>query len=175
MKKIVMACMGVVLSAAVQAGVPVLGFEIGVSTAQQVRAKIAGQTKQESQGINQYSGGEQFKTDGAGYGIDGLTEVTYIFDEKDKLSAVLMTLSKNRFDELFNVLARKYKVQKQDRPFVGDQFGRFKTSDATIELDAPHMSFSMSANYIRDDLLKAFKAKSAEDARKKKADESAKF
>lgn len=157
------------------AQVQVLGFEMGISTQQQVRAKLGKKAEISEPGINKFTGGPQFTTGGEGYDIEGLSSVVYIFDKDQRLAGVLMEMGKGRFDEVFSFLAGKYKVTSQQRPFVGDKFGGFKAKGATIELNAPHMSFEMNANYIRDDLYAQFKSQSAQEAQQKKASEKSKF
>ncbi|MBI1928181.1 hypothetical protein HYR99_28540 [Candidatus Poribacteria bacterium] len=164
------------LKAAEQAQVAVLGFKIGVSTASQVKTQLAKQTRIEDAGINKYTGGPQFKTDGEGYDIETLTKVFYIFDEKEKLAGVLMTMSKNRFDDIFDVLSgKKYEVIVKERPFVGNMYARFKAKGVTIEMDAPHLGFTMSVSYLRDDLYQKFNSQSAQEEQQKKEKEKSKF
>lgn len=163
------------LAAAASAGTQVLGFEIGVSTAEQVRQALAKSTRVHDAGVNRYSGGPMLKTNGASYDITGLKEVVYIFDEQKKLAAVLMELNKSRFAAVFDALNGKYKVTTQQRPFVGDQFASFRTEDAVIEVDAPHLSFDMAVRYLRRDLLQKFNAQSAAETAARTKSEAAKF
>lgn len=157
------------------AGTPVLGFEIGVSTVDQVAKDLAKVTSVSDSGTNKWSGGPMLKTDGSSYKIDGLQDVLYIFDEQKKLTGVIMTLNKSRFDSIHQFLSSKYKVQNQQRPFVGNQFARFKTTDAIVEVDAPHMSFEMEVRYLRNDLLQKFKNQSQAEANSKRKSEASKF
>ena len=157
------------------AQVQVLGFELGTSTQQHVKAKLGKKTEISNPATNKFSGGLQFTTSGAGYDIEGLSSVVYIFDKEQRLSAVLMEISKGRFDEIFNVLAGKYKLTRQQRPFVGNKFGGFKAEGVTIELDAPHLSFEMHVSYIRDDLYNRFRSQSAQEALQQKDSERGKF
>ncbi|OYT88710.1 MAG: hypothetical protein CFE43_20930 [Burkholderiales bacterium PBB3] len=133
------------------------------------------QTNLTELGTNRYSKGLQFKTDGASYDIEGLIEVKYVFDEQKKLAGILLKMKKARFDSVMSMLAGKYKIARQDRPFVGDQSVRFSAPDAVIELDSPHMSFEMDVSYIHNDLLKAFSGQSAAEAEAKRKREAAKF
>jgi len=158
-----------------QAGTQVLGYEIGATTVDQLKQELSKKTKLESSGTNKFSGGEMFKTDGAAYDIDGLTSVLYIFDEQKKLAAVIMDMGKHRFDAVFQFLSGKYKVVAQQRPFVGNQYARFRPSDAFIELDAPHLGFNMEVRYIRNDLMQKFNAQSEAEAAAKKKSEASKF
>jgi hypothetical protein len=153
------------------AGTPVLGFEVGVSTLDQVTDALSKKTQVEERGVNRYSNGPMLKTDGSSYGLEGLNSVVYIFDGQKKLMGVVMNMSKARFKPIYEVLSRKYKVLSQQRPFVGDQFARFASPDGIIELDAPHMSFEMEVSYLRGDLVQEIKEQvEAEKAAKKKND-----
>ncbi len=112
-----------------------------------------------------------YATDGAAYGIDGLNGVLYIFDSQKKLAGVIMTMNKDRFASIYDILNKKYRVVSKHRPFVGDQYALFKPADANIEVSAPHLSFEMEVRYLRNDLVQQFNAKSeAESAAKKKAE-----
>ena len=157
------------------AGTQVLGFELGVSTADRVKQDLVKKTKVEDVGTNKFTGGPMLKTKGTSYEIEGLNEVLYIFDEKKVLVGVVMGMNKARFDAIFQFLSSKYKVASQQRPFVGDQFARFKPSDAFIEIDAPHLGFTMEVRYIRNDLMQKFNAQSEAEAAAKRKSEASKF
>lgn len=156
-------------------GTPVLGFEIGLSTLEQVSSTLAEKTKVNDIGTNKFSYGPMLQTDGRSYGIEGLNNVTYIFDNEQKLMGVIMNMNKDRFDAIFKLIAKKYKVTTQDRPFVGNQFARFKTTDGVIDIDAPHMSFKMDISYLRNDLFKKFNVQSKDEADSKKKSEAGQF
>ena len=162
-------------STVAEAGTQVLGFEIGVTTIEQLKQGLSKKTGLEQKGANKYSGGEMFETKGGAYDIQGLTRVLYIFDEQKKLAGVVMDMSKERFDAIHKMLNGKYKVTSQKLPFVGDKFAQFRPSDAFVELDAPHMSFTMEVRYIRNDLMKKFKDQSSAEATDKRNAEAAKF
>lgn len=163
------------MTAAAHAGTPVLGFEVGTSTLDQIKSNLSKQTAVNDNGINKWSGGPMLQTNGESYEIEGLQKVLYIFDEQKKLTGVIMTMGKNRFDSVHQFLSKKYKVQTQQRPFVGDQFARFKTTDGVVELDAPHMSFEMDVRYLRSDLVQKFNAQSQAEATAKRKNEASKF
>lgn len=157
------------------AGTKVLGVEIGVTTVDQLKQDLSKKTKLEDRGANKFTGGPMYKTDGASYEIEGLTEVLYIFDDQMRLSGVLMQMNKERFDAVFQFLSGKYKVAAQQRPFVGSQFARFRPADAFIEMDAPHLGFNMEVRYIRNDLMQRFNAQSEAETAAKKKSEASKF
>lgn len=91
------------------AQVRVLDVEIGKTTMTQVKAQL-NKTKIVETSRNRYTEGPQFSTDGAGYDIESLKTVLYIFDREQKLAAVMMTMGKERFEEITSFLASKYKV-----------------------------------------------------------------
>ncbi len=157
------------------AGTQVLGAEIGVTTLDQLKQELSKKTKVESAGENKFTGGPMLKTGGDSYEIRGLTEVLYIFDDQKKLAGVLMDMDKARFDAVFDALNGKYKLTAQQRPFVGNQFARFKPTDAVVELDAPHLGFNMEVRYIRNDLMQKYNAQSEAEAAAKKKSEASKF
>ncbi|WP_347988505.1 hypothetical protein [Methylomonas sp. AM2-LC] len=159
----------------VYAGTAVLGFEIGVSTLEQVNSSLSEKTTTQDGGINKYSNGPMLKTDGNSYEIDGLNEVLYIFDDQRKLMGVIMTMHKDRFDSIYSFIAKKYKVFSQERPFVGDKSAQFKAADSIIEINAPHLSFQMKVSYIRNDLMQKFNNQSKVDTETKKKSEAGNF
>jgi len=161
-----------------------LGLELGVATQAQVRQQLDGQTELEEVGINQYSGGEMLKGDGEGLGIDGLSEIVFIFDTSDKLAAVLMTLPKGEgfgdlhsgnFTKTAKALAAKYKQVEKSQPFVGDARATFRQGDSVVELDAPHMSFTMTLRYMTQALQKTFKQQSTSNKATKERTQANKF
>jgi hypothetical protein len=162
-------------SVTASAGTQVLGVEIGVTTVEQLKQSLSKKAKIEDRGENKYTGGAMIKTDGKSYEIDGLTEVLYIFDDQKKLAGLVMSMNKARFDAVFQFLNGKYKVTSQERPFVGNQSAVFRPTDATIEIDAPHMSFEMEVRYIRNDLMQKYNSQSASEAAAKKKNEGSKF
>lgn len=157
------------------AGTQALGFEIGNSSYEQVKETLAKQTQVAETGQNKYSAGPMLKTDGSSYEIESLSEVIYIFDDKNKLAAVLMRMSKDRFNPVYSALSAKYKVTSQQRPYVGDQFARFKTPDSVVVMDAPHLGFELAVRYIRNDLYQKFNSQSSAEAEAKKKREASKF
>ena len=152
-----------------------LGFEIGVTTVEQVRAKLNIGTPTKDLDINTYSRGPMIETHGETDHIDGLSDVLYIFDTQERLCAVLLTLDKNRFDFVFRSLKAKYKLVHAIRPFVGDQYALFTTPDTTIEVVAPHMSFDMEVRYLQPDFLKAYNLQSQAEEAAKRRREGAQF
>lgn len=157
------------------ANVSPLGLEIGTATLPEVKAKIGAQTRFQDGGTNAYSRGKMLKGGGEGLSIEGLQEITFIFDAQDRLDAVLMRMPKSRFKEVYAFLKGKYKVQSERVPFVGDAYARLVQGDSVVEIDAPHLSFEMDVRYISNKLLAAFNQQSVQDEAARKKAQSEKF
>ena len=123
-------------------------MEIGTATIKDVKSKY----KANKKGINKYNNGEMYELSGIDF--DGLQKVTVIFNTTGKLVALLATLPKNKFNYIFNSLSNKYKLVSKNIPFVGNKNVKLIDGDTEITLDAPHMGFKMSMDYISKDLLK---------------------
>lgn len=143
------------------------GLELGKSTIDDVKNKYS----VENAGINKYSNGEMYELDVSEVKFDGLEKATIIFSQDGKLLAVLTTLSKDKFDYLFDSLGKKYQLVSKKIPFVGDKSAKFIDGNTEISLDAPHMSFEMDMNYINKDLWISFKNKSNKEQKDKEQSE----
>lgn len=129
-----------------------LGLELGKATVKEAKSKY----KLQADGINKYSLGPMFRMEGSQTGIEGLSEATLIFDEKSRLVAVILDFPKSYWDKVYPALKKKYKLVDSRIPFVGDKYAEFKDGASTIMLNAPHLSFTMSVLYARDEFLEAF-------------------
>jgi hypothetical protein len=156
-------------SAAVIADPKPFGLEIG-------KATIADAEKAyniEKTGTNKYSNGPMYNVPVSQLNYDGLKELTLIFNQKGILTGALATLPKDQFKATHQSLSKKYKVISQQVPFVGNSSAKYIDGSTEIELNAPHLSFDMSMNYLHKELKNAFEAQSkAESAAKKRAQES---
>ncbi len=146
------------------------GLEIGKATIKDVKKKY----KALHTGENKYTGGDMYSLDTSIIGIEGLQSATAIFDKKYRLVAMLTTFPKSKFQFLFDTMRqKKYKLAKKNIPFVGNKTAQFKNGKTTVYLDAPHLSFEMSLNYIDDQTYKEFqKAQRQENQQKKRTDQS---
>lgn len=135
------------------AGVQVLGFELGVSTLEQVNFQLAKKMGKLSAGTSELTGGPRLKTNGAGYGIYGLTAVSYIFDRDQKLAAVVMDMTKSNFNRTYDSLAGKYKLTPKQRSGIGALYAKFEATGGTIELDGTQQGIEMQARYVRNDVF----------------------
>lgn len=157
------------LSAAAYADPAPFGLELGKTTVAEAKAKY----RVTETGTNKYSNGPMFDVTTDQIEFDGLQGLTLIFDTKDTLVGVLATLPKSKFKPLHQTLSGKYRVVSQNIPFVGNSSAKYVDGSTEITLDAPHMSFEMSMNYIRKELSDAFAAQSAAEAQaKKRAEDS---
>lgn len=151
------------------ANVAPLGLEVGVADIQTVKTKLAKQTKLIDAGTNKWTQGPMLTSDGRGLDIDGLQSILFIFDQQKKLQAVVMTMSKSRFNEVREYMNTKYKPVKEMVPFVGDAYVRYQSDNSIAEIDAPHLSFSMEVRYLTNEFLAKFnEQKEMEEADRKK-------
>lgn len=160
MKKIICAlfALGLAMFAmpALAANAAPLGMELNVATYAQVKQQLGGKTSLSNNGVNKYSGGKMLQGNGDGLGIEGLSEITFIFDASDKLAAVLMTLPKDSFQKTLSALSGKYKLVDKQVPFVGNASANLQQGESVVELNAPHMSFEMTVTYMTKSLKQAF-------------------
>jgi hypothetical protein len=157
-----------------------LGMEIGVATLDQVKREIGGRTRLADSGTSAYSDGPMLKGNGEGLDVDGLSEITFIFDADKRLAGVVMTLPKGGMrsegvQRMVRLLGEKYKLVRKEIPFVGNAYARFKQGNSTILLDAPHMSFSMDVSYLSDALLARLNQRSAEETQQKQKKQQSQF
>lgn len=156
-----------------------LGYTIGSATLASVEKSLRRKTDVKPNGTNRYSAGPMLLAEGAGLGVEGLQSALFIFDSKETLVAIQLTLNKGalgeEFDRTYERLAAKYKLVRKTVPFVGDKVARFEKGDAVIELSAPHLSFAMTVTYMTRGFEQAFKALSRKDAQDKEKHEGSQF
>ncbi|MEZ9144849.1 hypothetical protein AB4138_10485 [Vibrio sp. 10N.286.52.C3] len=166
MKKLIFTLLFVCQS--VFANPTVFGLTIGETTVEQLKSKY----NVSHQGINKYSQGDMYQIPRNQIQFEGINDVTVIFSRSNKLIAVLTELPKNKFDYLNGTLGKKYQLVNQKIPFVGNKSATYKDGETEITLEAPHMNFQLSMNYIHSDLLKAFNVQSKQEEKKKQQQES---
>ena len=111
----------------------------------------------------------------AGRSISGLQDVWFVFDEREVLVGVQMTMAKNDFDHVYQNLAGKYRLVRKDIPFVGNKSARFQQGDIVIDFNAPHMSFEMEVVYRTIGFEKQVEQGSRQEAAQKQKREAGKF
>jgi hypothetical protein len=114
------------------ANVAPLGLEIGVADLATVKAKLKGQTRLTEAGINKWTQGPMLKSNGEGLDVEGLKEITFIFGQDEKLDGVIMTLGKDRLEEVTAALRKKYKKVPENIPFVGDASALYRQGDSVV-------------------------------------------
>ncbi|HCZ9272891.1 TPA: hypothetical protein O4G62_004493 [Vibrio alginolyticus] len=152
----------------VYANPTVFGLTIGETTIEQLKSKYS----VSHQGINKYSQGDMYQIPRNQIQFEGINDVTVIFSRSNKLIAVLAELPKSKFDYLNGTLGKKYQLVNQKLPFVGNKSAAYRDGETEITLEAPHMSFQLSMNYIHSDFLKAFNTQSEKEKKKKQQQES---
>ncbi|WP_201746220.1 hypothetical protein [Veronia nyctiphanis] len=105
-------------------------------------------------GTNKYNNGNMYSIPVSSFNVEGLKEVTTVFNTDGKLVAVLSTLPQSKFDELNKSLSESYKLFIEKIPFMGNKKVVYRDGEREISLEAPFMSFEMSMNYINDDFMR---------------------
>lgn len=165
-RKIVLAT--ALLSSMAVADPTVFNLELGVTTETELheRYKVA------HAGINKFNQGNMYTVPTSAIQLEGLQDVTVVFDADEVLVAVLSTLNKSRFDYLHKTLGGKYQLISENIPFVGSSSATYRDGDTEIVLDAPHLSFSMEMNYVRMDFQRAVNEQLKREQREKEEGEA---
>ena len=156
-------------SADAAAQVKAFGFTLGETTTQEA-LKLGARN-----GTNAYSDGPMVTIPAQRFDVTGLESMLLIFDTNDRLAAISLGMSKHQFDSVHGHLSGSYAVREQQIPFVGNRLVRYGAPGATILLDAPHMSFSMTVLYARDDFHAEFKRRQQRDQQNQKQRERSHF
>ena len=113
-----------------------LGFQLGKSTYNEVRAKLPDEVKvEQDDGVpDTFYGGPTFFTSGTGYGIDGLKVVHFCFDKKQTLAHVGMNIEDRSFNDIKKILSSNYEYVRSEYP---DAFLLFKANCDYVYLRLP--------------------------------------
>ncbi|MEG1213504.1 MAG: hypothetical protein RSE29_20510 [Leclercia sp.] len=114
------------------------------------------------EGRSKWSDGDIFSIPIRELGLEGVKSNAVIFNKSGKITAIMLELDKNRFDEVQSMLAHKYVVQKKQISFAGDKYAKYQNNNDVIELDAPYMSPIMKLTYSEQMFQEAYLNKSAE-------------
>ncbi len=125
-----------------------LGIELNKSTLDDVKKSY--RVVQSSQ--NATEGYHNSLLDIENIQMDTLSEAVVISNETNIVEGVVLTLDKNKFDDINQTLSGKYKTLSSKIPFVGNKLVTFQDGDCHIIINAPHMSFSMSVAYVTKNL-----------------------
>lgn len=94
----------------------VLGFQLGISTYNQVKDNLPKTVKIIlNRTSSAYYGGPFLATDGKGYGIKELKTIHFAFDRNQTLIEVAMDLEGWRFNDIQKILSAKYQPVHSDR------------------------------------------------------------
>jgi hypothetical protein len=138
------------------------GIVINKTTVGEVKKKY----EYKEDGINQFSGGVMLRLNPAQFNFEGLQYVNIIFGKDDKVLAVVTVFDKNRYKDLYNNLSKKYSINIEDNPFVGDKFTQFKDKNSTIMLFAKHLNFVCELHYMQEDYYNSLSDKKNEKQQK---------
>lgn len=166
--RIIILIITIIASFSVLANSTVYGLTLDNTTIQELKNNFSVSYA----GINKYSQGEMYNIPTKQIKFDGLNEVTAIFNKSGKLVAVLSEFPKSKFNYINSALTKKYNLISQDIPFVGNKRVVYRDGSTEITLNAPHMSFDMSMQYISDSFNKAYDDITQREARQKTQQES---
>jgi len=152
-----------------------LGFVLEATSPSDVRQSLKGKGSIESLGVNKYSKGTMLKVTGSAFDVRGLKNVVFIFDAMDQLTAVNLHMDKRQFNTVFKLLEEKYVLQKKQVPFVGNKAAWFRHGDASITMNAPHLSFAMQVTYETNAFTKAFQNAIRSDKKQRRQKEKSAF
>ena len=152
-----------------------LGFAISKATLKEVNKEVPGGAKLKNNGTNLYSRGVMLQAQGKAFDIEGLQDVLFIFDERETLIALVMKMDRSGFDRIYQNLAGKYQLVRKDIPFVGNKFARFQQGDIVVELEAPHLDFTMLVSYATAGFKKQVEQGSRQEAAQKQKREAGQF
>ncbi|WJG24394.1 hypothetical protein [Vibrio furnissii] len=156
------------LSQSVLANPTIFGLTIGETTIQDMKK----QYNVSHSGTNMYTNGDMYTISPSQIKFDGLNKVITIYNKSGKLVAVLTEFPKNKFEYLNSALSNKYSLVSKQIPFVGDKSATYKDGETEISLNAPHLSFGMTMNYIHNDLLRAFNEQTEKEKKQKQQQEN---
>ena len=150
----------------VLADVNSLGMTIGKSTLAQVKKQSPMLVEA---GVNKYSKGPMLKGLNPKWNIKGLKKTVLIFDDKNTLAVINMTMDKQQFKRVLGFLQSKYTLVNKKVPFVGYRSALLiaQKSKVLIEIPSPHMAFDMDLVYSTFAFDKAYKQISSDERRRK--------
>lgn len=79
--------------------------------------------------------------------LDTLSVASVTFNEKNIVEGVDLTLDKNKFNEINQILSKKYKTVYSQNPPEGYKMIVFQDGDCTIGIHAPNAGFAMHIQY----------------------------
>lgn len=147
-----------------------LELELGYATYADFLPSLGTATKWADAGVNIYTRGLMFESDGEGLGIAGLTRAKVVFDLKSTLQAVILTFPRGMdrhgaTADMAKSLGKKYKLVSKDfNSFMDFGSFHFEKGDSVILVDSPHLGFEMTVVYLTRAVYEADRKKTTDDA-----------
>lgn len=145
-----------------------LGFRIGETDYDTVKNNLSGKIMLFDAKPNKYSGGKVLVSDAPEMlGIDGLQNLAFVFDPTQKLTAVIMKLSKNSgltgkddksgFLYVYDKLKEKYRLLSKDLSDSAPTMqAQFKSNDVYIQMNAPVTDNLFELRYLSERFIKRY-------------------
>ena len=172
MKKYAISCLlaGLLLSHSMiaTAALKVFDWTVSVDTQQTVEQSLAKRGIRLGQAYMSAAGGSEYTIDAAPLNVDDLKTVSLCFDDAGLLEAVKLEFEKTKFDQLVQILDKKYSVIGRDIPFVGTKYVEYDApGEGVVYIYAPHLSFQLVTGYCSYDfrdkvIMRSEQAKQAE-------------
>lgn len=141
-----------------------IGLEIGKANLTDARARF----KLTPAGSNDVTQGQNFTVPASAIDMSGLKIVTLMFDNQNVLRGVVFAFDKSRFEVLFDLLQKNYRLVESDLPFVGDKAAEFREGATKIIIFAAHLSFEMTLAYFDAEVFDRAMDASAREAQTKR-------
>lgn len=166
---LVTAIMCLFVATLASAGTTVVGFELGVATRSSVEDELKEAGLEFAPGAEMaFAHGKPIVVQGPAFGISGLTETCFAFDQEDKLGFVGMLMAPERFDHMDAILGGKYSFLERHSQEDGSRCAHYESEDAIIEL-IHDMGAPLQVIYLRKDVRD-----NAENVARQKAEAAAK-
>jgi len=166
--KITIALASATLASGAFADPAVCNMKLGKTTESEVKSMYSTQHS----GINKYTNGNMYELRSTDINFEGLQEVSTIFNNEGTLVAVLTKFPKGKFEYLNQIMSQKYKRVRHEVPRVGNKSATYLDGETEITLNAPHLSFEMSMNYIRLELKREYEQQVADERNQQRKNES---
>ena len=167
-KKITIALASATLASGAFADPAGFNMKLGKTTESEVKSMYSTQHS----GINKYTNGNMYELRSTDINFEGLQEVSTIFNSEGTLVAVLTKFPKGKFEYLNQIMSQKYKRVRHEVPRVGNKSATYLDGETEITLNAPHLSFEMSMNYIRLELKREYEQQVADERNQQRKNES---
>jgi hypothetical protein len=146
------------------------GITIKKTTAEELKEKYS----LEDKGINAFSKGKTYSISPEQVEFEGLESLHVIFSEDNKVLGVLSEFSKDKYNQLFDMLSSKYKLVYKDS-IRGDKLAVFVDGKTKINLTVWNLRSTMKMQYVHKDFDEAYEKKSSEEKKQKNKKEAGKL